>query len=164
MCLPAALFYARPGAAATLPGSEEGAVRLTRMYRGADGVSHFEDREVPARQTRVGAISSWFPGGEMLFRTVPQGLFLDWHAADDRVLIVILRGRIEVTVGHGVTRRFGPGAIVLAEDLDGPGHQTRDVEGPRESLMIKVPPDFSVETWRRLGTEAATRDAEAGER
>jgi len=125
-------------------------MRITRIYRGADGVSYFEDLEPPARETRVGAISAWFPASDVLFRTVPQGLDLDWHVANDRVLIVILEGEIEVEVGHGVKRRFGAGAIVLAEDMDGQGHRTTDRVGPRRSIMIKVPPEFSVEGWRRV--------------
>ena len=28
---------------------------VTRMYQGADGISHFQDLKVPARETRVGA-------------------------------------------------------------------------------------------------------------
>lgn len=52
-------------------------MQVTRMYAGPDGVSHFEDLKVPARVTKVGDISRWFPAASVLFREVPQGLYLD---------------------------------------------------------------------------------------
>jgi len=125
-------------------------MQVTRMYAGPDGVSHFEDLKVPARVTKVGDISRWFPAASVLFREVPQGLYLDWHLADNRVFIAILRGRIEVSLGDGIVRQFGPGDIVFAEDQHGRGHQTHDLEGPRMSLMIHVPDDFTVDDWERI--------------
>jgi hypothetical protein len=32
---------------------------------------------------------------------------------------------LELTVGDGETRRFGPGSVVFVEDTDGQGHQSR---------------------------------------
>jgi len=122
---------------------------ITRMYRGDDGISHFEDLEIPARSTRVGTISEWLDSESILFREVQPGLFLDWHHADSRVLIVILAGTIEVTLGSE-SRQFGPGSMVLAEDVDGQGHQTRDLTGPRQSIMIRVPGSFDVSGWKKL--------------
>jgi hypothetical protein len=122
---------------------------ITRMYRGDDGISHFEDLEIPARGTRVGTISDWLESESVLFREVQPGLFIDWHHADSRVLIVILSGTIEVTLGSE-SRQFGPGSMVLAEDVDGQGHQTRDLTGPRQSIMIRVPDAFDVSGWKRL--------------
>ena len=124
-------------------------MHITRMYKGEDEVSHFEDLEIPARGTRVGAISDWFNVDDILFREVQPGLFLDWHHADSRVLIVILAGTIEVTLGSEM-RQFGPGSMVLAEDVDGQGHQTRDVTGPRQSIMIRVPETLDVSGWQKL--------------
>lgn len=119
------------------------------MYTGDDGCSHFEDLEIPQRKTKIGAISPWLEAAEVLFREAPPDLFLDWHLADRRVLIVMLSGAIEVTLGDE-TRRFGPGEMVLAEDLEGQGHQTREVEGPRRSIMIGLPDAFDVSAWRTL--------------
>jgi uncharacterized cupin superfamily protein len=121
-------------------------MRVTRMYTGEDEISHFQDLEIPQRTTKMGQISSWFDASNVLFREVEPGLFLDWHLADSRVLIVILTGRIEVTLGEE-TRQFGPGEMVLAEDRDGQGHQTRDIEGPRQSIMIRVPDSFEIAEW-----------------
>lgn len=122
-------------------------MHVTRMYKGADEISHFEDLEIPRRGTKVGTLSDWFDVSDVLFREVEEELFLDWHHADGRVLIVILSGRIEVTLGSE-TRQFGPGSIVLAEDVDGQGHQTHDIETPRQSIMIRVPDSFDVGAWQ----------------
>ena len=37
---------------------------------------------------------------------------------------------MEVVIGDGRTRRFGPGDAVLFEDLTGQGHTSRSVGGP----------------------------------
>jgi hypothetical protein len=34
----------------------------------------------------------------------------------------------EVTVGDGDVRRFGPGTVLLVEDMAGKGHQVRGIE------------------------------------
>ncbi len=125
-------------------------MKVTRMYKGEDDISHFEDLEIPARSTRVGTISEWIDVNDILFREVQPGLFIDWHHADSRVLIVILTGTIEVTLGEE-SRQFGPGSMVLAEDVDGQGHQTRDLTGPRQSIMIRVPDSLDTSGWKRLG-------------
>ncbi len=122
-------------------------MQVTRMYKGPDEVSHFEDLEIPRRGTRVGTLSDWFDVSDVLFREVDEELFLDWHQADSRVLIVILSGRIEVTLANE-KRQFGPGSMVLAEDVDGQGHQTHDIGTPRQSIMIRVPDSFDVADWK----------------
>ena len=35
-------------------------MHVTRMYKGADEISHFEDLEIPRRGTKVGTLSDWF--------------------------------------------------------------------------------------------------------
>jgi len=45
---------------------------------------------------------------------------------------------MEIGIGDGTTRRFGPGDVVLADDLTGRGHTTRSVGGPRISATVPV--------------------------
>jgi hypothetical protein len=46
---------------------------------------------------------------------------------------------MEIGFGGGTTRRFGPGDVVLADDLTGRGHTTRTVGGvPRVSATVPV--------------------------
>jgi hypothetical protein len=54
--------------------------------------------------------------------------------------MVTLAGEYEVQVSSGETRRFGPGSVVLVEDLTGAGHVTRELSPPgsRHSLFIEL--------------------------
>ncbi|MGH7771163.1 MAG: hypothetical protein ACREQA_02875 [Candidatus Binatia bacterium] len=45
---------------------------------------------------------------------------------------------IEVEIGDGTVRRFGPGDIMLADDTTGRGHITR-VVGNTPRLYIQIP-------------------------
>jgi quercetin dioxygenase-like cupin family protein len=60
------------------------------------------------------------------------------HNAPRRQFIVMLRGRCEVETSAGERRRFGPGDVLLAEDVDGFGHITRRV-GDEERLTLLIP-------------------------
>ena len=46
--------------------------------------------------------------------------------------------QMEIGIGDGTTRRFGPGDVVLADDLTGRGHTTRSVGGARISATVPV--------------------------
>ena len=43
----------------------------------------------------------------------------DWHIAPRRQYIFVLSGAMEIGSGDGTMRRFGPGDVVLADDLTG---------------------------------------------
>jgi uncharacterized cupin superfamily protein len=63
----------------------------------------------------------------------------DWHNAPRRQFIVMLEGTVEIEVGAGTTRRFGPGDILLAEDTTGRGHRSRTVnQQVRRSIFIPL--------------------------
>jgi hypothetical protein len=127
-------------------------VIITRMYQSDDGDSHFEDVEVALHLTDVGGMSRRLFPGHCFFRTTEPGLTIDWHNTPGKRMIIIIAGVVEVEVGHGDKRRFGPGEIsqiCLAEDVEGPGHRTLDVEGPRFSLMVDLPDDWDVHHWAR---------------
>jgi hypothetical protein len=51
----------------------------------------------------------------------------------------MLEGTVEIEVGAGTTRRFGPGDILLAEDTTGRGHRSRTVnQQVRRSIFIPL--------------------------
>ncbi|GAF92940.1 unnamed protein product, partial [marine sediment metagenome] len=53
--------------------------------------------------------------------------------------VVTLAGEGEIIVGDGTSRRFGPGDIMLAEDITGQGHITRAVgKRPRISIFVTL--------------------------
>ena len=47
-------------------------------------------------------------------------------------------GQMEVVIGDGTTRRFGPGDAVLFEDLTGQGHTSRSVGGDRLTAIVPL--------------------------
>ena len=116
-------------------------MHVTRVYTGDDGRSHFEDMAIElGEQTMMGAISAAWPASAVQFRTVEPDYLLDFHNAPRRQLVVNLTGSVEIEVGSGETRVLGPGSILLAEDVDGEGHISRNAgDGPRTCLFIHLP-------------------------
>jgi quercetin dioxygenase-like cupin family protein len=62
-----------------------------------------------------------------------------WHHAPGRVCVFTLSGAVEIEVGDGTVRRLGPRDILIAEDLTGQGHYTREVgDEPRVSVFVPL--------------------------
>lgn len=105
-------------------------MKITRLYTGDDGESHFEEIEVEEEKLQ--------PGTGIIFRYGPPGQVQEWHPAPRRQYVITLSGEAEIEIGGGTKRRFGPGAIMLADDTTGRGHVTRVVsKEPR--LYVSVP-------------------------
>ena len=108
---------------------------MVRMYTGNDGQTHFEDLPMPAEEIQNVAIQA---GADLVFRRFPADYFSNWHTAPRRQYIFILSGQMEIGIGDGTTRRFGPGDVVLADDRTGKGHTTRSLGVPRVSATVAV--------------------------
>ncbi len=108
---------------------------IVRIYTGHDGQTHFEDLPLPAEGSHNVALQA---GANLVFRCFPADYWSDWHTAPRRQYIFILVGQMEIGIGDGTTRRFGPGDVVLADDLTGQGHTTRSVGVPRISATVPV--------------------------
>jgi len=115
-------------------------VKITRLYTGADGESHFEDIDIPLTdQGQIGRLSTLIPATGVILRETGTDYDYDWHNAPRRQFIVMLEGTVEIEVGAGTTRRFGPGDILLAEDTTGRGHRSRTVnQQMRRSIFIPL--------------------------
>ena len=76
----------------------------------------------------------------VIFRESRSGeYFVDWHNAPRRQFVVNLSGEVEIEVSDGAIRRFGPGSILLAEDVTGKGHISRGVgTATRQTLFIPL--------------------------
>lgn len=122
-------------------------MRMTRIFTGEDGESHFEELEVPMTERPYGFITDWLPVGTMAYRENHPGQDLDFHAAPRRQLVVNLFGAVEIETGSGEVRRFGAGDILFADDTTGRGHISRDVQGPRRNLFIPLPDDLDISSW-----------------
>lgn len=123
-------------------------MKVTRIYTGADNRSHFEDLDIPLGPAGYGSETQFIPSLGVAFRENRVGDFLDFHPAPSRQLVVTVFGVGEIECGDGARRRFGPGDIMLADDTTGHGHITREIEGPRRAIFIRLPDDLDVSVWR----------------
>jgi len=107
---------------------------IVRLYTGSDGESHLEELDLAAHPE----LSAMHGTTGIQFRTAEPGRFSDWHNAPRRQYVITLAGGVEIGLGDGTVRRFGPGDVLLAEDLTGKGHTTR-VVGEGDRLIATVP-------------------------
>ncbi|MES2561674.1 MAG: hypothetical protein V4637_03010 [Pseudomonadota bacterium] len=126
--------------------------KVIRVYTGEDQRSHFEDLSVPMNDFRLGSLfsmkSAMLPVKGLVFRENPLDGSDEFHTPPQRQFVITLSGSVELEVGSGATRVFGPGDVLLAEDLTGEGHRARELTGPRRSLILPVPTDFDISHWR----------------
>ena len=96
-----------------------------RLSTGPDGQSRIDTID-------LGRMTEWTKGlaaTQISFRVWPVGEFLDWHPAPRRQFVIILSGQLEIGLGDGSKRVFGPGDARLVEDTTGKGHTTRILGG-----------------------------------
>src|SRR5690606_12128889 len=131
-------------------------MHITRVYATPDGVSHFEDVEVPlAEAGAIGRLSAPEAARHVVFRETAPDYDYDWHPAPARQYIVLLDGEIEIEVGDGERRRFRGGDVLLVEDTAGRGHRTRALDGGRRrSIFVTLP-----ERPRRDVVQEASEDS-----
>ena len=115
-------------------------MKVTRIYTGRDGESHFEDVEIPLEDRgRVGRVSALVPATGLIFRETDGDYALDFHNAPRRQYVINLDGGVEIETGDGTRRRLAPGEILLAEDTTGRGHISRALGGQaRRSLFVTL--------------------------
>ena len=123
-------------------------MRVTWLYTGEDGRSHFEELDVPLQFAGHGSDSVGIDSTRTILSEVPEGASIQFHPAKRRQLIIYLSGLVEMECGDGSTCRMGPGDILLADDTTGEGHRTRDLEGPRRCVHIWVSSNFDPGEWR----------------
>ena len=116
-------------------------MKYTRIYADAQGETHLQDVEPEMKPTdHASKMSELVAGKGVIFRdTSSEEYFIDWHNAPRRQFVVNLTGEVEITVSDGEKRRFGPGSILLAEDVTGKGHISRGVgKSERRTLFIPL--------------------------
>lgn len=113
-------------------------MKATRLYTGSDGRSHFEDIDISLKATTISEMQSEIISATgIIFRETTSQFDQDFHNAPRRQYVITLSGRAEIETGDGTKRQFGPGDIMLAEDVTGEGHITRGV-GDRTRISIFV--------------------------
>jgi hypothetical protein len=115
-------------------------MKITRIYSGTDGESHFEEIEVPLiDRGGIGRISQLEGATGVVFRETGGDYDYDFHNAPRRQYVINLDAAVEIEVGDGTRRVLGPGEILLAEDTTGRGHISRSVDGrPRRSIFVTL--------------------------
>lgn len=114
-------------------------MKIVRLFTGPDKESHFEDLNIQLNLDARVAASVLQPAQGIVFRRAPATYFSDFHPVPKRQYVITLSGQVEIEVGDGTVRRFGPGDVMLAEDTTGRGHITRVVGGqPRDYVFIRL--------------------------
>ena len=114
-------------------------MKVTRLYTGLDGQSHFEEIEYDLHDSPVGRVSEKIVASGVIFRETPSDYNLDFHPAPRRQFIINLDAAVEITVGDGTSKVIGPGEILLAEDTTGQGHISRAVDGKvRHNVFVTL--------------------------
>lgn len=121
---------------------------LDRFRSRADGKSEFVRIRFPAGETRALVdhngdkellTSEAFTAPNVRLVHLPADLDQPPHPAPEPQIVVVLQGRLEVTVtGTGETKRWGPGDAVIASDHDGVGHFTKTLDGPATVLFVPL--------------------------
>ena len=96
-------------------------MKISRLYTGADGQSHFE--EMPLAANKKLTLLQKTEG--IFFREDAANRFQDWHPAPRRQWVIIIKGELEIGLGDGSFTKFGEGDARLVEDTTGKGHTTR---------------------------------------
>ena len=113
---------------------------ILRIYTGADGQSHFQDIEPvwqPQENMSEQAVVHQ-EAGIVISRFDPKRTN-SWHPAPGRVCVFTVSGAVDIEIGDGTVRRLNPGDILIAEDVTGQGHITREVgDVPRVSIFVPL--------------------------
>jgi quercetin dioxygenase-like cupin family protein len=114
-------------------------VAIFRVFTGDDGRSHFEDIEPRFEPLGDGSEAAELVAGSgILVRRFAPERVNPWHHAPGRYAVFTLTGAVDIEIGDGTVRRLGAGDILIAEDLTGEGHATREV-GPEARISVFVP-------------------------
>jgi hypothetical protein len=117
--------------------------KYVHIFTGPEGISVMEEREFEMTEftDTEGAYGLASPVEQtpgISFRIVKAGYFLDFHTAPRRQYSISLTGSVELGLPDGTLKQYGPGTVLLAEDMEGTGHSTR-VIGDEDRFTIIIP-------------------------
>src|SRR5262249_9207457 len=133
-------------------------VKITRIYTGEDERPHFGALWLPREENpnhpfptirgeSMGFMGS-LPATEVSGRVTPPGGDHDFHWSPGRALQFTLSGRLELELGDGSRRQFGPGdSFMLDEQGRGQGHRSHEL-APRVTLNVRIDPDLDLSPYR----------------
>ncbi|MHC0443444.1 hypothetical protein [Flavobacterium sp. 3-210] len=114
--------------------------KITKILSDENGDSYFEDFYIPLKDAgKIGSLSEGEKVSALIFREVESTYDNDFHNPPTRQYIVLLDGGIEVETSLGDKRIFESGEVLLAENVNGKGHKTKNLENKtRRSLFILI--------------------------
>jgi len=121
-------------------------MKVRRIFSDPDGRTRMEWREVPLDASER-PTSAPLPASQVFFRETLEGHTHKRHNAPRRQLVIVVSGLGEVELPDGETWRFGPGAVLFAENTTGEGHITRSLEGVRTFAYLPMPDEFDITRW-----------------
>jgi quercetin dioxygenase-like cupin family protein len=95
-------------------------MQFCRIYTGEDGQSHFEDLD--QSQGSKYFLTNLSIKALVFKNDMNRDDLHGWHPAPRRQWCITLAGTVEIGIGDGTKRIFGPGDVFLAEDETGQGH------------------------------------------
>ena len=116
-------------------------MKYTRLYADSSGETHFEDVEVDfeQRQVRPGGppigLSIPNPASDSFFAEAPSGLSTDYHPTPRKQWFIFLTLEGDFGASDGEVRRFGPGDVVLLDDVASKGHTARVIQ-PGNNMFV----------------------------
>ncbi len=121
-------------------------VTYHRVYTDPQGESRFDVVTVKQRLVQAAPPAAPFyvsedgPASKYRFYTFEPGWVGELHPAPTRQFLALLSGAVEMETTDGTVRRFGPGDLVLLEDVSGKGHVTRNIgDGYATFLVVPAP-------------------------
>ena len=99
-------------------------MKATRLYTNENGESAFEDFAISLERAGATQLANVRAPSSMILNETDPGHHYDWHNATQKQWVITFQGEINVELRDGTSRTFGPGNLLLVEDLDGPVHST----------------------------------------
>ncbi|MBA3536664.1 MAG: hypothetical protein H0T84_08660 [Tatlockia sp.] len=114
---------------------ETKAISYTILFTGVDGNSYFKTGEEVLNPDKIGFTTRGLPVKSLFFGEGPEHE-QDWHNPPQSMFIIVLSGVMQIETSSGEIKNFNSGDILLAEDLTGKGHRTRNLNGELVSYLV----------------------------
>jgi hypothetical protein len=98
-------------------------MHFCRLYTGNDGQSHFEELDQADGSKHF--LAPLVVKALVFKNDKNREDLLGWHTAPRRQWCITLSGSVEIGIGDGTVKTFGPGDVFLAEDVTGQGHTAK---------------------------------------
>jgi hypothetical protein len=122
---------------------------ITRLYGDDTGETHFATYDLPVQQRSSDGTSVMrglldIPALNLsivdLSDKAPPN---DFHSTSPRDVVIVLRGAFDIIASDGDRRTFGPGDILLTDDVNTKGHAFEDTgDEPLVSIVINIGDDW----------------------